>query len=102
MTAEEKAPGGIDLNAEHLNLKVKRDGNGIPLPVSLQPIEIINIQGLVPVIINVTPANIPMIFGSVNSDESEPLADSDSDGMLDSARNEYFDRMIEEEESAQI
>ena len=43
-------PGGIDLNAANLNLHIRRDGNGVPLPVSQQDLENIHLDGLVPVI----------------------------------------------------
>jgi len=46
--------GGIDFNAAHLNLQIKRDGQGVPLPISQQDLENIHIDGLIPVIINIT------------------------------------------------
>lgn len=52
---QEKDVGGIDLNPDHLNLQIKRDDNGIPLPVHLQNVENIDIEGLTPVIINIVP-----------------------------------------------
>ncbi len=56
--------GGIDLDPTLLNLQIKRDGKGIPLPVNQQAIENININGFVPVIINVTPViNLPQLIG---------------------------------------
>jgi ankyrin repeat protein len=67
----ESAPGGIDFNPQGLDLKIKRDGNGIPLPLPQQPLEIIQIEGLTPVIINVVPANIPMMLGLKEDDEIE-------------------------------
>jgi len=93
--ANEDEVGGIDFDAGHLNLMVERDGNGIPLPVYLQPVDVINIQGLVPVIINVAPVNMPLIFGALY-DENAPLADTSQDHSLDSARNEYFDNTYSE------
>ncbi len=48
--------GGIDMNAAHLDLHIKRDGNGIPLPVSQQDLDNIRIDGLVPVILEIRPA----------------------------------------------
>jgi hypothetical protein len=50
------APGGIDLNAASLDLQIKRDGNGVPLPVSQQNLDNIKIDGLVPVILDIKPA----------------------------------------------
>jgi hypothetical protein len=58
--------GGIDFNPDLLDLQIKRDGNGVPLPVQMQPISIIEsqIQGIIPVIINITPiTNLPMTLG---------------------------------------
>ena len=59
-----KNPGGIDLNPAYLNLEIKRDGKGIPLPINLQPIKDMHIDGFVPIIINVTPVHdIPLLLG---------------------------------------
>ena len=96
-TASSSPVGGIDLDAEYLNLKVERDGNGIPLPLPFQPVETIHVNGLVPVIINIMPVNMPLIFGAVNENKNKPLADTDSGKPLDSARNKYFEGMNEEE-----
>jgi hypothetical protein len=49
--------GGIDLNAANLNLQIKRDGRGVPLPISRQDWEHIRIDGLIPVIIDIRPAS---------------------------------------------
>gem|GEM_PF-2167926 len=48
--------GGIDLNAANLNLRIKRGGKGVPLPISQQNLEDIHIDGLIPVILNIKPA----------------------------------------------
>ncbi|MFA5089136.1 MAG: phosphoenolpyruvate carboxykinase domain-containing protein, partial [Candidatus Omnitrophota bacterium] len=59
-----KTPGGINLDPALLDLQIKRDGNGVPLPLLLQPIDQLNIQGFLPVIINITPVtNLPMLLG---------------------------------------
>ncbi len=62
--------GGINLDPALLNLQIKRDGKGIPLPVSQQPILEMKIDGFVPVIINVTPVNLPQLLGLANMQES--------------------------------
>jgi CheY-like chemotaxis protein len=49
-------PGGIDLNSANLNLQIKRDGKGIPLPIAQQDLGDIKIDGLVPVIVDIRPA----------------------------------------------
>jgi len=54
--------GGIDLNAAHLNLQIKRDGQGVPLPINQQDLENIKIEGLIPVIISIKPATSVSIF----------------------------------------
>jgi hypothetical protein len=54
--------GGIDLNSANLNLKIKRDGKGVPLPVTQQDLAQININGLVPVIINIKSVTGLQIF----------------------------------------
>jgi hypothetical protein len=53
--------GGIDLNAASLDLQIRRDGNGVPLPVSQQNLDNIKIDGLVPVILNIrSAAGLPL------------------------------------------
>ncbi len=55
--------GGIDLDSANLNLQIKRDGNGVPLPLSQQNMEQLqNIEGFVPVIINIVPVSSLPIF----------------------------------------
>ncbi|MBU4332828.1 MAG: hypothetical protein KKD07_00125 [Candidatus Omnitrophica bacterium] len=57
--------GGIDFNSDMLDLQIKRNSAGIPLPLAEQPIYDLNIEGFVPVIINVTPvSNILMLLGN--------------------------------------
>lgn len=61
-----KAPdhlGGIALNANMLDLQIKRDGNGVPLPISQQPLEKIKIQGFVPQIISIQPIDLAALLG---------------------------------------
>jgi len=62
--------GGIDLNPDLLDLQIQRDGNGIPLPMQQQPVDVFkNIEGFIPVIINLTPVtNMPFILGFVDKD----------------------------------
>lgn len=62
--------GGIDFNAAMLHLQIKRDGAGVPLPISNQPVGEMNIQGFVPVILDIQTAPAapaPLILG-----EAEP------------------------------
>ncbi|MEI8012163.1 MAG: hypothetical protein WCI27_06755 [Candidatus Omnitrophota bacterium] len=48
--------GGIDLAASNLDLQIKRDGAGVPLPFSAKDLDSIRIDGLVPVILSIRPA----------------------------------------------
>ncbi len=55
-------PGGIDLNNANFDMLIRREGNGVPLPVSQQDLEMININGLTPTILNIQPMmNLPML-----------------------------------------
>ncbi len=53
----QSAYGGIDFNSANLNLQIKRDGHGVPLPISQQDLANIHINGLVPVILDIRPAS---------------------------------------------
>ena len=55
--------GGIDLNSANLDLQIKRDGRGVPLPLAQQDMaQLSRIQGFVPEIIEIKPAvNLPII-----------------------------------------
>lgn len=61
--------GGIDLNARWLDLDVKRYGDEVPLPFQQQEIKSIPIEGLVPVIINISPINISHLLKMVNKNQ---------------------------------
>ena len=65
--------GGINLDPTLFDLQIKRDGNGVPLPISQQPIENMKIDGFFPVIINVSPINMQLLLGlgSENPDQQE-------------------------------
>ncbi len=68
----ENRVGGIDLNPANLNLQIKRDGDGIPLPLPQQPIGDMNIDGFYPVIINVLPIQgIPALLGMDTTDSDK-------------------------------
>lgn len=62
--------GGIDFNPAMLDLQIKRDGNGIPLPVFQQPIHNMKIDGFLPVIINVSPVSIPFLLGDIENEKN--------------------------------
>jgi diguanylate cyclase (GGDEF)-like protein len=66
--------GGIDLNPTFLDLKIKRDGDGIALPLPQQPPEAMQIEGFIPVIMNVTPVQtLPVFLGNLAT-EADTLA----------------------------
>ncbi len=52
----DNATGGIDFAQANLNMQIRRDGKGVPLPVSQQNLDNIRIDGLVPVILNIQSA----------------------------------------------
>lgn len=60
--SQSNTKGGIDLNSSNLDLQIKRDGNGVPLPVSQQNLDNIRIDGLVPVILDIEPAMTLPLF----------------------------------------
>lgn len=91
----EKTPvGGIDLNPQLLDLQIKRDGRGVPLSIDVQDFEHMDIQGFMPVIINVTPIpSLPMILGFVDENaEYDEVASADSitDGNCVSAFRKFW------------
>jgi hypothetical protein len=60
--------GGIDFNAANLNLQIKRDGNGVPLPLAQQDMaQLSNIEGLDPVILSIKPASQTPLFSQLQS-----------------------------------
>ena len=63
-----KKVGGIDLNPQ--DLKMKRQGRGVDLDIPLDTSNI-QIEGLYPIIINITPVtNLPMLLGIRPSDST--------------------------------
>ena len=54
-TGEGWHQGGINLDARLLNMQVRRDGKGVVLPASQQPVVNMALEGLSPVIISVVP-----------------------------------------------
>jgi hypothetical protein len=56
--------GGIDFRYDQLDLQIKRDADGVPLPLQMQDVEDIHINGLVPIIIDIKPmTNLPLLLG---------------------------------------
>jgi hypothetical protein len=51
--------GGIDLNAANMNFMIKRDGNGVPLPLAQQDMaQLSRIKGFVPKILDIKPVTV--------------------------------------------
>jgi triosephosphate isomerase len=72
---QDNLKGGIDFDPALLDLKIKRDEKGIPLPLNMQPVDTIErqIQGIIPVIINVVPVrSVPMLLG-ISEQEAQDL-----------------------------
>jgi len=65
--------GGINLDAGLLDLQIKRDENGVPLPMPKQSLETINIDGFVPVIINITPVTNMLFLIGAEEGQKEPV-----------------------------
>jgi diguanylate cyclase (GGDEF)-like protein len=63
--------GGINLNASLLDLQIKRDGKGIPLPAVKQPIHNMKIDGFLPVIIDIAPIQNVPFFISMNDEGTQ-------------------------------
>ena len=69
--------GGIDFDPSLLNLQIKRNSKGVPLPLPQQNIENIHIDGLIPVIINMQPAtiqNFPFLLSSEKQEKVPELS----------------------------
>lgn len=70
-TPANRNTGGIDFDPTQMNLQIKRDGKGVPLPLPQQNLEQINIEGLFPVIINIVPVNaqtLPIFLGRASQE----------------------------------
>jgi hypothetical protein len=71
-SAIKKNVGGINFDPTNMNLQIKRDGQGVPLPLPQQNLEQINVQGFFPVIINIQPVNtqtLPFLLGQGDPQE---------------------------------
>lgn len=73
-----KPVGGIDLNPNMLDLQIKRDENGITLPVFQQPIGNMKINGFFPVILNVTPIMAPLPIGMRGQNDPSKKAEQEN------------------------
>ena len=64
--------GGIDLGNASSMLEIRRDGKGMPLPLSQQPMELRNVEGFTPLIINVMPFNPAAILSQIEGAQPPP------------------------------
>ena len=71
-SSDDATLGGIDMDSRHLDLQIKRDGQGVALPVHMQDIPKIQIDGLYPVIINIQPVTtVPLIFSQILEEQGD-------------------------------
>ena len=68
--------GGIALDSRMMDLQIRRDGMGVPLPVSQQPLDQISIQGFVPQILDIKTINLIDFLGLNVQDQEKSLAKS--------------------------
>lgn len=61
-----KKYGGINLNPKLLDLQIKRDEDGIPLPLNQQPLNEMKIDGFLPFIIQITPVTDLQLLLGIN------------------------------------
>ncbi|MCB9757260.1 MAG: HEAT repeat domain-containing protein [Candidatus Omnitrophica bacterium] len=66
--------GGIDFNSAGLDLQIKRDDKGVALPLPQQTIQNMKIDGFYPVIINIAPIQVPLLFGMQIEKEPQKLS----------------------------
>ncbi|MEW5895636.1 MAG: hypothetical protein AB1650_07770 [Candidatus Omnitrophota bacterium] len=78
-SAAGKAPGGIDLTSPMRHIQIRRNREGVPLPVELQDVEAIRINGFTPVIIDITPVtSLPFMLGFLTEEADNLLARKES------------------------
>lgn len=73
--------GGIYLDSRVMNMQIHRDGNGVPLPVGQQSIDIMNINGLYSTIMSVTPTSLQMLLGLKQDAANDPVYEIFADPM---------------------
>ncbi|MBZ0165828.1 MAG: UTP--glucose-1-phosphate uridylyltransferase [Candidatus Omnitrophica bacterium] len=89
VTQKPETTGGIDSNPDLVELQIMRDGNGVALPLPMQPVDTLrNIDGFIPVIIQMTPiTNLPLILGIAPDTDSQKIGyDADLQGTDPRAR----------------
>jgi len=101
----EEEVGGIDLNPNELNMQVESDGKGVTVPIAQPTIELMNVQGFVPVIINVAPIiNLLPMLGL--ADHQDPFDTAQGDRSYDLSQLNPINRIerfkVEELESVSL
>jgi|GEM_PF-3777106 len=70
--AKVESPGGIDVNAAYLNLHIKRDSQGVPLPLIRQDMaQLSHLAGLNPVILSIQLASESSFLAEILSNHSK-------------------------------
>jgi len=84
--------GGINLNAKLLDLQIKRDEKGIPLPFEQQDLEKLkDVKGFLPIIINIQPIqNLPKLLGLDQTPADENTPEIAAQLSLKAVRMEVF------------
>jgi len=78
-TVEQQGPvGGINFDPTLLDLQIKRDGRGVPLPLPQQDVQHIDIKGLYPVIINIQPFNALPAYLGLDTPSPDPVQSAGS------------------------
>jgi len=93
---ESNVKGGIDFNPAQMNLQIKRDARGVPLPLPLQTLEMYDVEGFFPVIIQSAPVNIPLLINLFDSD-SDDEDDREITRQNDPLYHDRKDRMLARE-----
>ncbi|VAX37761.1 hypothetical protein MNBD_UNCLBAC01-1480 [hydrothermal vent metagenome] len=57
--------GGIDVNPDHFDFEIRNVGSGVSFPISTEALQNMNIQGFIPVILDITPAAMPMFLSKL-------------------------------------
>ena len=69
------APGGIDFNSTNLNLNVQGSPIEMKTPINLQYLYNANVEGFLPVIINISPViSMPLLLGESQIEDQQQLS----------------------------
>ena len=64
--------GGIDLNPTNLELEVEKEGDGVVVPTfDLQQLELNNINGFTPLIIEIVPVDLSPLLGFAEEEDQK-------------------------------